>query len=103
MIDDSDACSLVENAIKNEQFGPPAAADVGRHAALRDFDQIKKDILASKAVISEIVDRVNNPPNDERYVGFDSLPAPLQRVIKAYMALAVAQEELDLAVRALRT
>jgi hypothetical protein len=100
---DDNACPLVEDAIKNDQFGPPAATNDIRRNILFDDQLIKQDIDASKAVISEIIDRVKNPPKDERYVGFDSLPSPLQRVIKAYMTVATAQEELDLAVKALRT
>lgn len=74
-----------------------------RVAVLKDQEELRADINASQQVVKEMFERARTPLNfNEKYVSYDSMPAPLQRVIKAYIALTEARAELDQAVKALQ-
>lgn len=79
------------------------AIEQRQNVVAREQLLIKEDITASRQIIAAMVERLKNPPNmQERYVSYDSMPAPLQRVVKAYIDAAAANEELDAAIKALR-
>lgn len=64
---------------------------------------IKEEIEVSKQIVQSMLDKRRNPPNmQEKYVSFDAMPAPLQRVVSAYMAVTEANKELELALGALK-
>lgn len=99
---------MIDEAVRMSD-GDQAVADdyvdqVEREAAAkaRDRAELRADISASQAVLNEMYDRLRNPPNlSEKYVSYDSMPVPLQRVVKAYIDAAAANKELDDAIKAL--
>lgn len=74
-----------------------------RAAIEKDRAELRSDIDASQQVIKEMFERVQEPLDPkQKYINYDSMPVPLQRVIKAYLALTEARAELDQAVKALQ-
>jgi hypothetical protein len=85
---------------------PGAVEDVERREAVkeRELDEIREDISASRQVLQAMAERMRNPPDlAEKYVSFDAMPAPLQRVVKAYIDADAANKELDSAIAALKS
>jgi len=84
---------------------PGAEDEIERrmHAATKAREELRQDIEKSREVVQAMMDRVRNPPNmKEKYISFDALPAPLQRVMTAYTAAAEANKELEDALAALK-
>jgi len=100
---------LIDEAVKTTS-GDQALADdyvdqIERQAEARARDraELKADISASQQVVKEMFERLRNPLDPrEKYVSYDSMPAPLQRVVKAYIDASAANAELDEAVKALQ-
>lgn len=67
-----------------------------------DLAGLKQDLSASKQIVQSMIDRARQPVNThEKFVSYDAMPTPLQRVVKAYIDAAAANKELDDAVKAL--
>lgn len=98
---------LIRAAVEATSTGdsPQDHQDYYRNLKLRDKkhqEEVRKDLNASKKFVKEMFDRLNNPPNmKEKYISFDAMPKPLQRVVKAYSAAAEANKELEEAIKAL--
>jgi hypothetical protein len=68
----------------------------------RVLNEIREDISSSQKFVQEMVDRMRNPGRyDEKYVSYDQMPKPLQRVVAAYIAVNEANKELEEAIKAL--
>lgn len=71
-------------------------------AKQKDFEELKQDLSTSKQIVQAMMDRARQPVNThEKFVSYDAMPSPLQRVVKAYIEAAAANKELDEAVKAL--
>ncbi len=94
---------LIEDAVN--QTSSPAIEEVieKRHKRMvRDAAELKADLAAGQKVLQEMAKRLTNPVNlDEKYVSFDAMPAPVQRLVKAYMEAEAANLELNEAIQAL--
>jgi hypothetical protein len=81
---------------------PFAARDERDAAKEKFFEDIRQDIKASRSVIQEMMERLRTPVDmQEKYVSYDSMPAPLKRVVKAYIDVEEANKELTEAIKAL--
>ena len=71
-------------------------------AKQKQFEELKQDLSTSKQIVQAMMDRARQPVNThEKFVSYDAMPSPLQRVVKAYIDAAAANAELDAAVKAL--
>lgn len=88
-----EATQVVETcALDTPWVTKSCAADVAR--------DIKQDIDAGRKVVQELISTKAELPREpeEKFISFDAMPAPLKRIVKAYMDLEAAQKELDAAV-----
>lgn len=70
--------------------------------AARDREELKNDLASSRQFLQAMVDRLRQPVNpDEKYVSYDAMPPPLQRIVKAYIDAEAANRELEEAIKAL--
>ena len=84
---------------------PCAAIEIDRKYAAREKtrEEVQKDIDISKEVINSMNERRREPVNpQEKYVSFDAMPTPLQRVVTAFAAASEANKELDAALAELK-
>ncbi len=99
---------LIDAAVNATVDNPAEAARIEavERKALKkakEFAELKQDISASHKFVQEMFDRMRNPMKyDEKYVSFDQMPKPLQRVVNAYMAVSDANKELEEAIKALQ-
>lgn len=71
---------------------------------LQLHEEVRQDLDAAHKFLQEMFERVENPPNpQEKYISFDAMPTPLQRVVKAYADAAAANKELAEAISALKS
>jgi hypothetical protein len=71
-------------------------------AAARAREELKNDLASSRQFLQAMVDRLRSPVNpDEKYVSYDAMPPPLQRIVKAYIDAEAANRELEDAIKAL--
>lgn len=82
----------------------PAVEVEARAAARKKLaEELRADMRASQQVIQAMIERACQPLKlDEKYVSYDAMPEPLQRVVAAYIAVSDAHKELDEAIRALQ-
>jgi len=96
---------LIQAAV--DATSTPGAVEDGERrevAKERELDEIREDISASRQVLQAMAERLRNPPDlQEKYVSFDAMPSPLQRVVKAYIDADAANRELDAAIAALKS
>ncbi len=94
---------LIEAAVN--QTSSPAIEEVieKRHKRMaRDAAELKADLAAGQKVLQEMAERLSSPVNlDEKYVSYDAMPAPVQRLVKAYIDAEAANLELNEAIQAL--
>lgn len=63
-------------------------------------DELRADINNSAKLVKEMFDRMRNPAKyDAKFVSYDQMPAPLQRVVNAYIAVSEANKELEEAIK----
>lgn len=68
----------------------------------KESAELREDIDKSREVVLAMVQRLRDPLKyEEKFVSFDTMPTPLQRVIKAYIEAEAANRELNEAVTAL--
>lgn len=74
-----------------------------RHKRIsKEREEIKNDLNASRQFLQAMVDRFRQPINpNEKYVSYDAMPAPLQRIVRAYIDAEAANRELEEAIKAL--
>ncbi len=97
---------LIDEAVRLTSF-PSASTDqeveaIERRAAVKakDHDELRQDISTSRQIVQSMIDRVRNPAKfDEKYVSYDSMPKPIQRIVKAYMDVDAANKELEEAIK----
>lgn len=66
----------------------------------RDAAELRMDLVNSAKLVKEMFDRMRNPAKyDAKFVSYDQMPAPLQRVVNAYIAVSEANKELEEAIK----
>lgn len=93
---------LIDEAVG--MSGPDPVSDGEQRTALsnRVLSEIRDDIKASQTLVQTMVERLRDPAKfDEKYVSYDQMPKPLQRVVAAYIAVNEANKELEEAIKAL--
>lgn len=66
----------------------------------KDLAELRTDIDNSSKFVKEMFDRMRNPAKyDEKFISYDQMPKPLQRVVNAYMAVNEANRELEEAIK----
>lgn len=96
---------LIKEVAQASAYGEPELDSIEqKHVSkLKERQEMKELISASKQVVQSMVKRAREPVNpDEKYVSYDAMPAPLQHVIKAYIDASEANKKLDEAVKALK-
>jgi hypothetical protein len=101
---------LIDEAVRHTSFSvdDEEAEDYAEEvekvqlAKQKHFEELKQDLSTSKQIVQAMMDRARQPVNThEKFVSYDAMPTPLQRVVKAYIDAAAANTELDAAVKAL--
>jgi len=78
-------------------------AEQRRLRRLRANEELRNEIDTSRQIVQSMLDRMREPLRyDEKFVSYDTMPGPLQRVVKAYIDAAAANKELNEAVAALQ-
>jgi len=73
-----------------------------RERIQKENAEMRELIDTSKQVVLAMVQRMRDPLKyDEKFVSFDTMPAPLQRVVKAYIEAEEANRNLSEAVASL--
>ena len=79
-----------------------AEAERRRVLVAKDQAELREDIDKSREVVLAMVNRMREPMKyDEKFVSYDTMPGPLQRVVKAYIEAEEANRNLSEAVAAL--
>jgi hypothetical protein len=103
---------LIDEAVRMTTFGgdiaDPAAdyrerlAEERRLQIAKDQAELRQDIDNSRTLVLEMLNRMREPAKyDEKFVSYDTMPGPLQRVVKAYIEAEEANKNLSEAVAAL--
>lgn len=68
----------------------------------RDAAELRMDLVNSAKLVKEMFDQMRNQAKyDEKFVSYDQMPAPLQRVVNACFAVSEANKELEEAIKGL--
>ena len=100
--------TLIDEAVRLTSSGPVSEDHVEaierKHLRVaQEHAEIKQDISTSKQIVESMLARMREPVNpDEKYISYDSMPAPLQRVVKAYIDVGAANNELAEAIKGLQ-
>lgn len=100
---------LIDEAVRLTSSQPDAVIDftekmreADRERIRKAQEELKQDITASREIVFAMLQRMRDPVKyEEKFVSYDTMPAPLQRVIKAYIEAEAANRELNEAVSAL--
>jgi len=102
---------LIDEAVRMTSQGGVAdmAADYRERLAeerrlqiAKDQAELRQDIDNSRTLVLEMLNRMREPAKyDEKFVSYDTMPGPLQRVVKAYIEAEEANKNLAEAVAAL--
>jgi len=100
---------LIDEAVRLTSSQPESVIDftekmreADRERIKRAQEELKQDITASREIVFAMLQRMREPLKyEEKFVSYDTMPAPLQRVIKAYIEAEAANRELNEAVAAL--
>jgi hypothetical protein len=100
---------LIDEAVRLTSSQPESVIDftekmreADRERIKRAQEELKQDITASREIVFAMLQRMRDPIKyEEKFVSYDTMPSPLQRVIKAYIEAEAANRELNEAVAAL--
>jgi len=99
---------LIDEAVRltTDPTSKPSAVEDAEERRLRRLkanEELRTEINTSRQIVQSILDRMRDPVKfNEKFVSYDTMPSPLQRVIKAYIDAAAANKELNEAVAALQ-
>lgn len=78
------------------------ARERDRERRAKESAELREDIDKSREVVFAMVQRMRDPLKyDEKFISYDTMPPPLQRVVKAYIDAEAANRELNEAVASL--
>ena len=99
-----EAVRLTTNPLSpSYEYDAAEAVERRRLARQKANEELRQELDASRQIVQSMLDRMRDPLKfDEKFVSFDTMPTPLQRVIKAYIDAAAANKELNEAVAALQ-
>jgi len=100
---------LIDEAVRMTTNPLHPTAEVLEAARERDLQrrakenaELREDLDKSRDIVLQMINRMREPLKyDEKFISFDTMPAPLQRVIKAYIDVEAANRELAEAVASL--